>query len=312
MELKKSVWTFAIISVCIYVVLVVTGDVNSIKNNISQFSWQYLLFAVGFFLLAILIRVIRWNFWFHKIDSNISFRSSALFYLSGLAFSITPGRVGEAIRSYFIKRDHGITQSKTVPLVLVERFYDLIGLLIVLGITLIFVDFNKTIMIIPLTLVSIFFILTQKKSIMKKLLSKISTIKILSKFAPNAEESSDILYQMFHFKNFIPSSFLGSLLVFIDILGAYMIMQGLFIGLGLEKSTLIVSVSVIAGALSFIPGGLGVQEGGLLGLMTLYGVQYSKALVFVILYRITSTLVMTIIGVITFRKISRKINNDKT
>lgn len=312
MELKKSVWTFAIISVCIYVVLIVTGDINSIKNNISQFSWQYLLFAVGFFLLAILIRVIRWNFWFHKIDPNISFRSSALFYLSGLAFSITPGRVGEAIRSYFIKRDHGITQSKTVPLVLVERFYDLIGLLIVLGITLIFVDFNKTIMIIPITLVSIFFILTQKKSIMKKLLSKISTIKFLSKFAPNAEESSDILYRMFHFKNFIPSSFLGSLLVFVDILGAYMIMQGLFIGLGLEKSTLIVSVSVIAGALSFIPGGLGVQEGGLLGLMTLYGVQYSKALVFVILYRITSTLVMTIIGVITFRKISRKINNDKT
>jgi glycosyltransferase 2 family protein len=311
MELKKSVWTFAIISVCIYVILIVLGDINSIKNNIQKFSWKYLIFAIGFFLLAILIRIIRWNFWFHKIDPSVSRRASTLFYLSGLAFSITPGRVGEAIRSYFIKRDHGTTQSKTVPLVLVERFYDLIGLLVVLGITLIFVDFNKTIMIIPITLVSVFFVLTQKKSVMKKILLKVSKIKFLSRFAPNAEESADTLYQMFHFKNFIPSTLLGSLLVFIDILGAYMIILGLLIGLDLAKSTLIISVSVIAGALSFIPGGLGVQEGGLLGLMTIDGVEYSKALVFVILYRITSTLVMTVIGVVTFRKISRKIKSDE-
>jgi uncharacterized protein (TIRG00374 family) len=308
MKIKNSIWLFLIISIAIFTILLLIGDVNSIKSNIQQFNWFYVLFAIGFFLLAIGIRVLRWHFWFHKIGPAVSFKSSMLFYMSGFAFTITPGRVGEAIRSYFIKRDYGVTQSKTVPLVLVERFYDLTGLIIITAFALIFVDFNKYILIIPISFLVGFFVITQNKNFIRRILSKISTIKFLSKFAPNAEESSDVLSQMLNFRNFTPSSLLGALIAILDVMGAFMILHGLHVEINFAKFILVISVSIVGGSLSFIPGGIGIQESGILGLLTLYKIQYSQALIFAILYRVTYTALFTIVGLVSLRKISGKIN----
>ena len=306
MKFKNSIWTFIIFFIIVYAILVFLGDINSIKKNIEKFDWKYLLFAVGFFSIAIGVRIMRWNFWFEKIGPNVPFKIRTIFYLSGYAFLMSPARIGEAIRSYFIKRDYEITQSRTVPLVLVERFYDLVGFVILISIAIIFVPHFRSTLVILLSFITIAFILSQNKKLITKILSKLSKIKFLSKFAPNAEESANTLYEMLHVSTFIRSSLISALSVFLDILGAFMIILGVGIDIDLPRSILVISSSVVVGALSFIPGGLGVQEGGMIGLLKLYGIEYSKSFVFVTLYRISYSVLLVSIGLTTLRIIANK------
>ena len=51
--------------------------------------------------------------------------------MAGFAMSVTPGKVGELIKSQFLKSKYGISRKKTLPIILSEYFYNIIGVLAV-------------------------------------------------------------------------------------------------------------------------------------------------------------------------------------
>jgi len=57
-----------------------------------------------------------------------------------------------------------------------------------------------------------------------------------------------------------------------------------------------------------IPGGIGVLEGGLIGLLVLYGIKYEVALSVTVLVRIVSTGLYSVIGLICLQFVSQKKN----
>jgi len=59
--------------------------------------------------------------------------------------------------------------------------------------------------------------------------------------------------------------------------------------------------SLILGAASFIPGGLGVAEGSLLGMLSSQGVEISMAFVLVVLIRIFTLWYSVIVGLISLK-----------
>ena len=61
------------------------------------------------------------------------------------------------------------------------------------------------------------------------------------------------------------------------------------------------SSSLIVGALSFIPGGLGVAEGSLIGLFSLQNINFSEAIVIVVLIRLFTLWFSTIAGFIALK-----------
>jgi len=58
-------------------------------------------------------------------------------------------------------------------------------------------------------------------------------------------------------------------------------------------------------AISFIPAGIGILEGGMIGLLTLYGVQYEIAIATTILIRIVGIGILTVIGLYFLKIISK-------
>ena len=55
---------------------------------------------------------------------------SLLLFLSGFALTVTPGKVGEVLKSYLLRESFGQPIARTAPIVLAERLTDLIGLLL--------------------------------------------------------------------------------------------------------------------------------------------------------------------------------------
>lgn len=81
----------------------------------------------------------------------------------------------------------------------------------------------------------------------------------------------------------------------------WLIFNGLSIEIDLLASVFMYSTSiVIAGIGSIVPGGIGIIEGGLLGLMALFGVQPTLAVAVILLFRIATLLFSILLGVIFF------------
>ena len=304
-DVSKYLWKIALASVAVYSILILAGDAPQLAGGLEGFGWQYLPLALGIFSASVSVRALRYHLWLRTMVPGITYKDTARYYVAGLSFLVTPARMGEAVISIFIKEKFGTAKSRTVPLVLLERFYDLVGLSVLLAASMTYSEAEPVMLALPASLIAAALIISGKKCLVERILARIGKIKFLSKFAPDAAESSDTLHSLTRPRFFAISAGMGTVIPLMDIAGAYMLVLGLGINLAFPEAVFAISVSVIVAALSFVPGGLFVAEGGQIGILTgLYGVGYAQALLFALMYRISFTWFLTGAGIVFLKRIS--------
>src|SRR3989441_12278069 len=97
---------------------------------IVHFRWEYLPLILGLTLFNYFWRFIKWQYYLKRLEVKISWIKSLLIFLSGLSMAITPGKVGELLKSYFLKRITGEPISRTSPVIVAERLTDGLAMLL--------------------------------------------------------------------------------------------------------------------------------------------------------------------------------------
>jgi len=305
LKLSKTIFLI-IILISIYVVFLIFSDIEKTFSTIIGIEKSYLLLAIGFWLFGGLLRVFRWHIFLRRITDQIPFKQSVLYFLSGYAFILSPARAGEIIRSPFIKRDYGISISKTAPIILVERFNDLLAVTIIISIGLIFSEFEKTVIVLPLGIVAIMLLIITNKTVLSKMLLRLSKMKFINKMIPNVDESFDVIYSLIKPKFFILGTVTSLVIGVLEVTSVYFFIIGFNEEINFNDLVVIFHASNFAAAASMIPGGIGILEVGLVGLLVLYEVKYEIALSVVVLVRLVSTGMFSIIGLFCLRIISKK------
>ena len=268
-----------------------------------QFS--YLLLAIILWVSGSLIRTVRWHYLLSEFDNRIPFKKNFKYYLAGFSFVISPGRMGEIIRSPYIKRDYGISISKTSSIVFLERFYDLLGLTLILCIGLIMVEFTMTVLLVPAIVIILAVLVLKNKNKMLKMLKLMSKIKMFKKLDSNVEEVYDSVQKLMKKKLFLFGFSISICTKLLHTVAVYFLISGLGAVISFEEIMVIFPASLFIAAISFIPAGIGIFEGGMIGLLTLYGVQYEIAIATTILIRIVGIGVITVIGLYFLKIISK-------
>ena len=74
----------------------------------------------------------KWEYYLRLIGvRGLSKRDSFLIFFSGLGMVITPGKVGEWLKSYLLREVHGTPIARSAPILIAERLTDSIALLII-------------------------------------------------------------------------------------------------------------------------------------------------------------------------------------
>jgi len=304
-KISKSIIMF-IILIIIYLGFIFTSDITKIQNNIEKIEILDLILIIGLWSIAILVRTFRWHFFLKEIDNKVPFRTNIIYYLSGFALALSPGRLGEIIRSPYLKKNYNISISKSASIVFVERFYDLLGIIIVLTIGLIFVEFDRTVVLAPIVLVIILLLVFKNKFLFSKILEKLSKIKRLKNIQSSYEESYDSIHKLIKTKFIILGIVTSTATYFFQTLAVYLIILSLSGIITIQKIFVIYPTSMFASAITLIPGGIGVFEGGMIGLLSIYGLNYEIAITTSILIRIIGLGFFSAIGMICLRYISKK------
>ena len=231
--------------------------------------------------------ILKWDYLLKKNSIHIPIKSSILIWLSGSALSITPGQVGELIKSQLLKNIFNIPRSKTAPIIFVDKFYDLTGAIIASIIGIIILDIDFKLIILSIIVLGIIFFLIYYRPVFEFFLKKITKLKFFSKYSENITESYEIVKNSTSYKTASISISLSIIYWIMIASSVYLILLAFDIhSINFLQSIATYPASVLIGVASFIPGGVGVTEGSLAGLFVLQGMDISLALIVSIFIRV--------------------------
>ncbi|MBQ4334595.1 MAG: flippase-like domain-containing protein, partial [Myxococcaceae bacterium] len=89
-----------LIAIALYGAFVVWSGYDDIRESLSAFRPIMLLWALGCATANYVLRLVKWEFYLWRLGiRGVGKLDSALVFLSGFAFTLTPGKVGEVFKS---------------------------------------------------------------------------------------------------------------------------------------------------------------------------------------------------------------------
>ena len=287
MKLDNRLILVLVAAVGIYAIFLFTSDFNIISEKISNFKINYLPLIL-FLVTASWIPVfIKWHFLLKNCEIDIPLTKSITVFLSGLAFDITPGKLGALMKSQILKTSFNIPRTKTAPIVLVEKVYDLIGAILASIVGIIILGMDVYLIIIAILVLAMVFFFLYYRPASELFFKRVTKTKFFSKYVENISELDKIVQKSTNVKVATICILLAITYWFIISSAVYYTLIAFDVNiLDYLKVLSIYATSILLGAISFIPGGVGITEGALAGLFTLEGIDVSTALILSVIIRI--------------------------
>ena len=287
MKLDNRLILVLVAAVGIYAIFLFTSDFNIISEKISNFKINYLPLILFLVTASWCPVFIKWHFLLKNCEIDIPLTRSITVFLSGLAFDITPGKLGALMKSQILKTSFNIPRTKTAPIVLVEKVYDLIGAILASIIGIIILGMDTYLIIIAILVLSMIFFFVYYRPASELFFKRITKTKFFSKYVENISESYQIIQKSTNVKVATICILLAITYWFIISSAVYYTLIAFDVNiLDYLKVLSIYATSILLGAISFIPGGVGITEGTLAGLFTLEGISISTALILSVMIRI--------------------------
>jgi uncharacterized protein (TIRG00374 family) len=249
------------------------ADTGKLGARLAGFAWWTFVAALGLALLNYLLRFVRWQLYLRDRALAVPKNLSATVFVSGFALSVTPGKVGELIKSYLLRATCGIPVTRSAPIVVAERVTDLIALLVLglIGVTLYGVA--RTTVLAGAIAVGAGLVVLASPRLSRTIIHVVTRPRPFRKLRPRLHVFYDGLAELVRPATLTWASAIAVAAWLAECLGFALIASG-FPGADIPVglAILIYASTTVAGALSFLPGGLLVTEAA----MTLLLVQSSS------------------------------------
>ena len=128
MKLVKAAWGYGLI-VGIYLMILLWVDAQKGFIELLPTALRQLPALMFFALVSFGLRYARWFYLLRLAGSHVSVWQGWLAYLSGFAFTATPGKVGELVRIRYFGRLQ-VNASRVMSAFVFERALDLVVVLV--------------------------------------------------------------------------------------------------------------------------------------------------------------------------------------
>lgn len=274
------------------------GDVSKVADSIRYFSWSYLPLILALSFGNYIIRFLRWEYYLKRLGIGIESKYSFDVFMAGLFMSISPGKMGELVKSYLIKKQNNTPISESAPVVVAERATDFIAVLVLTAIGSYSFKYGKTVMWAGIILIALFLGIICYQKLLFSLLAPFERIKSAVTITEKIKDSYKNMLELIMPVPLIIATVLGIVAWFAECLGFYLVSKGFTLSFTILQATFIYAFSTLAGALTMIPAGLLGTEGSMTGLVVMLNVSRAKAVSATIFIRICTLWFAVAIGLL--------------
>ena len=301
-SIKKLILIIIGISVT-YSLFILFSDVEQFFTHWYNLDWKYFSLLLLCHIAALSIRAVRQKILLDSMGFCISFKKNFILHFGGLSMIMTPAGSGEMVKSFFLKELYNFEFAKTFPLVIAEKFHNILVGIILLSIALTVEPFfeSQVLVVVVGILLSVLFISIKYNVLFSIFINKLPKFWLIKNIAKYSEDVEKQFHSLSKTKSFLTSLFLSLLAGGVEIMGFYCGFLAFGIDIDFFISTVVMYSSIIFGALTLVPLGIGVTDVSILGLLTKTGISFSIASAFTIFIRVTLIGFSILIGTISLR-----------
>jgi uncharacterized protein (TIRG00374 family) len=242
------------------------SDVSKLVEQAVAFPWLIMIPVLGLRLLNWVLRFFKWHYYLHVVGvKDLRVEDSAAVFVSGFVLSLSPGKVAEVLKALVVK---GLTETPvavTLPVVAAERLSDglAVVLLLAVSIGMLSADQYWPVVAICLVLLGALIVVLQVRPLCLWLLDRAARLPLIRRFAGPLYDFYASSYEIVRWRSIVVATGLGMAGSLLDGLGVYLILLGLGLPAGPDlfyQALLVISLSVVVGSLSALPGGLGAAD----------------------------------------------------
>ena len=268
----RKVVIATLLGALVFAALSFYGNVRELRDNLDRYAWSHFAAAIGLASANYALRFLRWQYYLGRVEVSVPARPSLVVFLAGFVMSVTPGKVGEVLKSLLLYESRGISIARTAPIVVAERLTDLIALVFLTSVgTLAFTEglpiaLGGAVAVLGLWLVCAF------RPLGDLAFAVADRLPLVQRFVPKLREAYDSMQALVRPGPLALTSVLAIGSWSLECVCLWVIARG-FDGaaLGFLQATFAYSAPTIAGALALMPGGLGVTEAGMTGVLQSLG-----------------------------------------
>ena len=296
-RLLRAVLLSLVVSLALYVAAMIASDAGAVSGAAKRLALSGWLAVLGLSALNYLVRFGRWHWYLGRLGGRVSAGKHLAYYVAGFAFTTTPGKAGEAIRSLFLQH-HGVPFSHSLSALFVERLVDLAAItLLALSATWAFAGARWPVAIGCVLVLGMLALVRSPRTTAMLDRGLGSTgwpraVSLVGHLGDFLRTSSRLLRARLLYGGLA----LGLVAWGAEGLGFWLILDRLDTGTPLAIAGGIYAAGILAGALSFIPGGLGSTEATMVLLLGLTGVGTSEAVAATLICRIATLWFAVAIG----------------
>ena len=262
--------------------------------------WPQITLELLLVLLGYAIRYGRWRLLLKAVNQHPPIAADARIWMGSYAFTATPGKSGEAVRSLLLKQECGVPVPPTLMALVVERLTDGTAVLLLLAINLPLLLRWQVPLVVPISigvgaLLAGWLVLrspwarAQLKSSAKRLLPR--------KLASAGGDGLLALRQLLQPVLLLQATLIGAVAWSLEGVSLWLLLRGMGIeAVSIGGATIAHTAAGLIGALTLLPGGLGSTEAGTVGLLALQGVGVAAATPATLLIRLMTLWFATALG----------------
>lgn len=297
-RIVRSVIGFTVVGVALYGAATLASDYRSVVAALMGFSPGILVLVLALVFLGWLLRGWRFYYYLGHACGRVPLGYSIAAFLAGLALTGTPGKVGEAVKGVFLKEDYGVSVTRVVGVVMIERLMDLWGVLLLGSFSLLLFKGWESLFLLCAGVVIAGGVFLCMERVYRPILEWTGRFSVLSwisgKVLGILLTGRDLMTPQVFLVGVVVSAVSWSM----ESISMYLILRGFDLPTDLLQANFVYCFSTLIGALSMLPGGIGGTEAGMIGLLKFMGIPYASALPPVILIRLCTLWFAIGIGVI--------------
>lgn len=302
-----------VVAMVIYAGFTVYSGGTDVFQAIGSLSISMWLLILTLSLLNYVLRYWRWHLYIaHTTPGALSHFQHLAIYIAGFAFTMTPGKTGEAMRTLYLKQ-YGVKSDVSLGAFFVERLMDLLTILLLAAVGLSFLGKASAVYAGWVTLAVIVAIVLFVKFPKQRFFET----KFFHALPNKLQASLVFMDQMFlkandllSFKLFVLGLTIGVVAWGVEGYGLFLVMGDFATTQAEVQTTILMAITIYAagvllGAVSFLPGGLGGTEAAMIFMLTKVGFDMPSATAITFICRLATLWFAVLLGLIAMLLLSK-------
>lgn len=281
------------IGLILFVFIIFKIGILEIIGSLSYFNFLYFILAILISVPLIFLKAFKWKLIIGSYKVNYSLlMAAAAYYISSFLGAITPGKIGEFAKMFYLRKAKGMSYGKSLSTVIADRLIDIFillflafaGVVIFAGMYLISREYILVVSLFLFLVTFISILITNKryiKFLLTPFLNKAVPLKYRSKASINFDEFYDGIRLIKEKKKIL---FAAIALTIISWFGTFFQHYLIALALGINLPYyFFIFVSPIIMFIEIIPvsfSGIGTRDGAAILFFSLMGMPASSAVLF--------------------------------